>query len=528
MATVRYNLGEQTGSEELPKRRARFLVLSKKRKIIIATIVLLVLAGVVVVTLSRGGDLPEVQTAKVEKRALLESKVTSNGQVVPDDKINLTAEVSGRVTEVFVKEGDQVKRGAPLLKVDPTQLAASTSIQEAGLRAQLAEVANQTAALNAAENAVNNAVAALNTAQADLERATAEQKNAEIEFKRYTDLLESGITSRSTYDSAKMRYESYTASVNAAAARVKQSDVQVKDAKIRVQQSQAGLNASKARVAQQQASLDRESDQLRKTTQYASINGVVVGPLIEVGTFAVANLQSTPLLLIADMSVINVEVWVDETDIANVAVGQKAKVKVDALGEIEIEGDVVEKAASAVNRSGQTIAQTTTQRSQEAKDFKVVIKLVNMKEEVRTRLRPGMSATAVITTDRRENVIAVPLQALVERDPSQLKGATPGGKNQGQPQAQAQAQAQAQGQEGPGQNVKDKKPVKGVFTVNQDKVVFTQVETGITGESEIEIKSGLEVGQEIITGPFRQLRTLKEDQKIKREDKNKKPAGESK
>jgi HlyD family secretion protein len=206
-----------------------------------------------------------------------------------------------------------------------------------------------------------------------------------------------------------------------------------------------------------------------------------------------------------------------------VAVGQKAKVKVDALGEIEIEGDVVEKAASAVNRSGQTIAQTTTQRSQEAKDFKVVIKLVNMKDDVRERLKPGMSATAVITTDRRENVIAVPLQALVERDPSQLKGANPGGKNQGQPQGQAQAQAQGQGQ-----NAKDKKPVKGVFTVNQDKVVFTQVETGITGDSDIEIKSGLEEGKEIITGPFRQLRTLKDDQKIKREDKNKKPAGESK
>ncbi|MCI0661202.1 MAG: efflux RND transporter periplasmic adaptor subunit, partial [Acidobacteria bacterium] len=430
MATVRYNLGEHEHSDEKAGRRSRFMVLSKKRKIIIATIVLLALAGMVVVAIfSRSSDLPVVQTANVERRPLLESKVTSNGQVIPIQKINLTAEVSGRVTAVFVKEGDQIKKGTPLLKVDPTQLAAATSIQEAGLRAQQAEVQNQMATLNAAENAVNNAIAALNTAQADLERASAEQKNAEIEFKRNTDLLESGIKSRSEYDSAKMRFDAQTASVNAAAARVKQSEVQVRDSKIRVQQAQAALNVSKARVSQQQASLDRESDQLRKTTQFASINGVVVGPIIEVGTFAVANLQSTPLLLLADMSVINVEVWVDETDIANVAVGQKAKVKVDALGEIEIEGDVVEKAASAVNRSGQTIAQTTTQRSQEAKDFKVVIKLVNMKDDVRERLRPGMSATAVITTDRRENVIAVPLQALVERDPSQLKAATPGGKD---------------------------------------------------------------------------------------------------
>jgi len=518
MATVRYNLRENERSGEMQGRRSRLLVLSKKRKIIIAIVVLLALtAGVIATIYGRRGNLPEVQTAKVERRALLESKVTSNGQVIPIQKINLTAEVSGRVTGVFVKEGDKIKKGDPLLKVDPTQLAASTSIQEAGLRAQLAEVQNQLAALNAAENAVNNAIAALNTAQADFERATAEQKNAEIEFKRKTDLLESGITSRSDYDSAKMRYDSYTASVNAAAARVKQSEVQVRDAKIRVQQSQAALNVSKARVSQQQASLDRESDQLKKTTQFATINGVVVGPLIEVGTFAVANLQSTPLLLIADMSVINVEVWVDETDIANVAVGQKAKVKVDALGEIEIEGDVVEKAASAVNRSGLGIAQSTTQRSQEAKDFRVVIKLVNMKDDVRERLKPGMSATAVITTDRRENIIAVPLQALVERDPSQLKGANPGGKDQGQTQGQNK-----------GQSAKDKKPVKGVFTIKQDKAVFTAVETGITGESDIEIKSGLDAGLEIITGPYRQLRGLKDDQKIKREDKNKKPAGENK
>src|SRR5262245_12648160 len=532
MATVRYNLGEHERSDEKAGRRSRFLVLSKKRKIIIATVVLLALAGIVVVAVfSRRSDLPVVQTANVERRPLLESKVTSNGQVVPFQKINLTAEVSGRVTGVFVKEGDKITKGTPLLRVDPTQLAASTSIQEAGLRAQQAEVQNQIASLNASENAINNAIAALNTAQADLERATAEQKNAEIEFKRKTELLEAGIDSRSSYDSARMRYDTFTASVNAAAARVKQSEIQVRDAKIRVQQSQAALNASKARVSQQQASLDRESDQLKKTTQYASINGVVVGPIIEVGTFAVANLQSTPLLLIADMSVINVEVWVDETDIANVAIGQKAKIKVDALGEIEIEGDVVEKAASAVNRSGQTIAQTTTQRSQEAKDFKVVIKLVNMKDDVRERLKPGMSATAVITTDRRENVIAVPLQALVERDSSQLKAATPGTKDQGQQQGQAQAapQGQRQGQgQGQGQNAKDKKPVKGVFTINQDKAVFTPVETGITGESDIEIKSGLDAGKEIITGPFRQLRTLKDDQKIKREDKNKKPAGENK
>jgi HlyD family secretion protein len=158
--------------------------------------------------------------------------------------------------------------------------------------------------------------------------------------------------------------------------------------------------------------LRSQSDLLAKTTQYSPIQGVIANLPIQVGTFAVANFQSTPLMIIADMSLINVEVRVDETDIKNVQVGQKSKIKVDALGEREIEGEVVEKAASAITRTGQNIVQTQTSGNQEAKDFKVVIRLVNMPEDVRNSLRPGMSATATVTTDRRENVVAIPLQAL--------------------------------------------------------------------------------------------------------------------
>ncbi len=486
------------------------MAVSRNKKIIIGVGVLVVLGAVIGLTLfNRGKDLPEVQVAKVEKRTLLESKVTANGEVRPIQFINLTAEVAGRVTDVFVKEGDLVKKGQPLLRVDPTQLANSTSAQEAGLRVVQADVQNQMAAINVAENAINTARAALVTAQADLERAAVEKNNASIELKRQTDLLESGIASRSTYDTAKMRYDSAVASVNAAKARVDQSEVQVKDAEIRVKQAQAQLEASNARVSQQKANLAQQADQLKRTTQYATIEGVVGGPIIQVGTFAVSSFSSTGLMIIADMSTINVDVKVDETDIKNVRHGQKAKVKVDALGEREIEGEVVEIAATALTRSGQSIAQTATSGSQEAKDFKVVIRLTNMAPEVRDALRPGMSATSVITTERRENIVAVPLQALVERDPQQLQ--TGGG-------------AAAGGQE---QSPKDKKPIKGLFAVENNKTVFKPVETGITGENDIEILSGLSEGQEIVIGPYRQLRTLKPDQAIKREDKNKKPGGDA-
>jgi len=486
------------------------MAVSRNKKILIGVGVLLIIAVIIAATLyGRRGDAPEVQVAKVEKRAVLESKVTANGEVRPIQFINLTAEVAGRVTDVFVKEGDLVKKGQPLLRVDPTQLANSTSVQEAALRAVQADVQNQSAAINVSENAINTARAALVTAQADLERAQVEKTNAQIELKRQTDLLESGIASRSNYDTAKMRFDSATASVNAAKARADQAQVQITDAEIRVRQSKASLDAANARVAQQKASLAQSSDQLSKTTQYATIEGVVGGPIIQVGTFAVSSFSSTGLMVIADMSVINVEVKVDETDITNVKKGQKAKIKVDALGEREIEGEVVEIAQTALTRSGQNIAQTATTGSQEAKDFKVVIRLVNMSQDVRERLRPGMSATSVITTDRRENIVAVPLQALVERDADQVKsGGAPAPS--------------------PSQNPKDKKPVKGIFAVENNKTVFKPVETGITGENDIEITSGLNAGQEIVIGPYRQLRTLKPDQAIKREDKNKKPSGDNK
>ena len=486
------------------------MAVSRNKKIIIGAGAIVVIGVVIGVSVSRRNELPEVQAAKVERRAALEAKVTANGEVRPIQFISLQSEVTGRVTDVFVKEGDVVKKGTPLLRVDPTQQQSLTSIQEAALRAQQAEVQNQISALTTAENAINTARASLTTFQADMERANAERNNAEIELKRAATLLEENIGSRQNFDAAKMRFDSATASVNAAKARVDQAQVQVKDAEIRVGQAKTAIDAAKAREAQQRANLAQQSDLLRKTTQYATIDGVVGGPIVQVGTFALANFSSTQLMLIADMATINVEVNVDETDITNVKPSQKAKVKVDALGELEIEGQVVEIAQTAKTRSGQTIAQTSTTGSQEAKDFKVTIRLVNMKEEVRNRLRPGMSATATISTDRRENVIAVPLQALVERDPDQLKkesGAAP--KPTPTPQ---------------NQNPKDKKPVKGVFVIQNNKTVFTTVETGITGDNDIEIKSGLNEGQEIVTGPYRQLRTLKNDQAIKREDKNKKAA----
>jgi len=465
------------------------MTIPKKKKVAIASVVILLLAAAAVTfsVYARREVFPEVQTARVERHSLLESKVTANGEVRPIQFINLTAEVSGRVIDIFVKEGDQVAKGKPLLRVDPTQQASSTSIQEAAVRAGQAGVQDQTVAISAAENAISDKEAELNTVKADLERVKVEHKNAGVELRRNTELLESGIVSRSIYDTAKMRYDAAAAAVDSAAARVQQMQVQTRNAEIRVGQARAALAGAEARAEQARVSLSKESDLLSKTTQYSPINGVVANLPIQIGTFALANFISTPLMIIADMSMINVEVRADETDVSRIKVGQTARVKVDALGDRELQGEVVEIAASAVTRTGQTIAATAVAGSQEAKDFKVVIRLTNLTNETMNRLRPGMSATATISTDRRENVIAIPLQAIVEDE---------------QPSGKA---------------AKENKAKKGVYVVRNDKAVFTPVETGITGENDIEISSGLQEQQEIIIGPYRQLRNLKNDSVIKRE-----------
>ncbi|HWP43330.1 MAG TPA: efflux RND transporter periplasmic adaptor subunit, partial [Blastocatellia bacterium] len=356
-------------------------------------------------------------------------------------------------------------------------------------------VENQRVAVQQAENSVNQMKASLAAAEAEQERNKADLQFAENEFNRYQQLVEAGIVTKSQFDSAKSRVEQARAIVAAQDARITQFKVQIKDAELAVERAKAALNSSIQRVSQGQAQLNQEADQLKKTTRYSPIDGVVSSLPVKVGEFALASFSSTPLLTVADMSQINAEIKVDETDIADVRVGQKAKVKVDALGDIEIEGEVIEKGASAITRSGQTISSTAN--TQEAKDFLVKIKL-NPTDEIAAKLKPGMSTTAVITTATVDNVLTIPLQAIVPRElPDE------GGEKK-------EADSQSGG-------TSRKKEVEGVFLFKNGRAEFTPIETGIKGDQEIEVKSGVSEGDEIIIGPYKTLRTLKDKDQVKRE-----------
>jgi len=465
---------------------------SRKKKLMIALILLVTLGAVVGISVTRGRTAAVVvQVERVTRRPLLESKVTANGEVRPRNFVNMTSEVPGRVIEIYVKEGDWVKAGTPLLKIDPTQISSEAESSQANLQAARAEVQNAQVQVDAARNNVLNVQASLAAAKYELERAKADLAFAEEEFRRREQLLEQGVISRAEYDRARASYRGAQALVEAQQQRVQQLEAQLRDAQIRVRQAQAQLRSAQARVAQIQANYKSALDRLAKTIQKAPIDGVVANLPVRVGQYVLASFSTTPLLTIADMSEINVEVQVDETDIARVRVGQKARIRVDALGDQELEGVVSEVGRAALVRGGQALPDLTP-TGQEAKDFKVVIKLINLTPEAHDRLRPGMSATATITTDMRENVIAVPAAALVERDAEEV----------GEPIASANGQ---------------KKRLQGVFIVQDGRAIFRPVETGISGEMEIEIVSGLEEGMEVIVGPYRELRTLKHNAIVKKE-----------
>ena len=504
------------------------MAMSRKKKIIIGASALVVLLAVILIAIfATRKDVPEVQVVKLEVKPELRSTVVSSGEVRPIQFQNITSEVQGRIEEIFVQEGQLVQKGSPLVRLDPNQLESSTDAQLAALQtaqndirsteSQVSAANNQLAQaqqqLNIAQVAVDNARQGVVTAQTEVDRAEVEVNAANRELRRAEQLLESGVIARSEFDSARDRVENARVNLNTAKARLESQRISIRDATARVNQQQiavrdarravdtANINvrSSQSRADQQAAVLRGQRNQRDKTLQIAPISGVIAEIPSRVGTFAVAGLSTTPLMTIADMSTINVEVKVDETEIDRVSVGQPAKIKVDAFGDAEIEGEVTQKTPLAVGKSQTSGGLSTNINVQEAKEFRVVIQLKNLPEELQNGLRPGMSATATITTQTAQNVIAVPLQAVVEKRPE--AGASPSPSPQGN-----------------GPEPADRpKPIKGVYVLEDNKVKFVEVETGITGESDIQITAGLSEGQEVITGPSRVLNTLKEGTVVKKQ-----------
>jgi HlyD family secretion protein len=432
------------------------MAVSKRTRIAGVVVAVLLLAGIVGFSVTRDSrSRVAVQTDKVGRRDLV-SVVSASGEVKPKRYVNIAANVSGRITELKVLEGESVRRGQVLARIESTRFAADARQSEAGVQALRAE----------------------------LERAKADLEASRLAFERTKAMHDEKLVSDSAFDQA--------------------------DAELKMRA--ANLDAVRRRIAQGEAAFESSRDNLEKTVVVSPMDGSVTSLQKEEGEVVIGaqSFQPTVIMTVADLSVMEVEILVDETDIRNVALGQAATVRVDALEGLELQAEVTEIGSSAIPR-GSTVAGQAQAAStaNQAKDFKVTVTL----KDPPASLRPGLNATADITTARRDKAVAVPIQAVVVRELNkQGKVMDPGALQAADSEPTAPV-AREKGEE-----------KEGVFVVSKGQASFKPVKTGIIGETEIEVTDGLAEGDEIVVGSYKTLRTLKDQARIKPE---KKPKGGS-
>ena len=445
------------------------------KKILIGVGAILLLAVIVAFTVHQSSkNVVTVQTAKVQRQDLA-TVVSASGEVKPKTYVNIGANAVGKITHLFVREGDHVKRGQLLAQLENVQSSADVSANEASLQA--------------AETDAIAADAALKTATADLVRAQADYDRNKLDWDRAENLFKGGLISKSDFDSRRNAWAT--------------ADAGLVQAQARVAQARAQKDSADKHVSQARATLTRATDILQKTSYAAPFDGVITNLPVREGETVVIGIQNSPgstLMTLADMAIITAEVKVDETDIVNVRLGQPSDVTIDAIPRKVFHGTVSEIGDNAIVRSSGLSTSQQTTASEEAKDFKVVVTLQDAPKD----LRPGLSATAKITTATRNSTLALPIQALTIRTHSQLEQqkSSPGSVQAASPAPKETASKKDEG-------------VQGVFVIRNRKAEFVPVTTGITGTTDIEVVEGLKEGDEIITGSYKILRTLRPGSGVK-------------
>ena len=445
------------------------------KKIAIGAGVVLGLTLIVGVSVHQSGkNVATVQTGRVQREDLA-AVVSASGEIKPKTYVNIGANAFGKITRLYVKEGDHVKQGQMLAQLENVQSSADVNATEASLQA-------------AATDALA-AEAGLKTANADLERAQADYDRNKLDWDRAQNLYKDGLISKSDFDSRKDAWATAEAGLDQAQARVNQARAQVESAD--------------KHVAQNRATLTRYTDVLHKASYSAPFDGVITNLPVREGETVVIGIQNSPgstLMTLADMSVITAEVKVDETDIVNVNLGQPAEVSIDAIPNRTFHGTVSEIGDNAIVRSTGIATSQQSTPSEEAKDFKVVVMLSDPPKD----LRPGLSATAKITTASKKNVLSIPIQSLTVRTQAQLdeEKATPGSVHAAAPQKETAS--------------KDRdREIQGVFVIRNKKAEFIHVTTGIAGTSDIEVVDGLNEGDQVVTGSYKILRTIRSGSGVK-------------
>lgn len=439
-----------------------------RKKWVWVALVLLVIGGVSAGVFSRRQDQGLVVTAETIQKRDLEAIVSASGKIEPQKTVNISAQSMGRVTRLAVKEGDRVKAGQFLLQIDAV-------VAEAAVRRD--------------EAAVAGARTALEQSRVSLQSARANLELARQALKRQHDLNQSGLTTREMLERAEAEVE------------VRESDLHAREQEIKNRETQ---------LRQQEAGLQSSRHTLSQVRFDAPFDGIVTRRNIEEGENVVVgtmNNAGTVLLTVADMSVIEAEIEVDETDIPFVQLGQPARITIDAIPDKSFAGRVTEIGNSPIQA---TAAAGSTART--ATNFKVTVTVEGQIPDV----RPGFTCTAEITTATRGNALSVPIQALTVRELLYDAGGNlipetrppkPRFQFQFGPQATASAATPATTELLPGQK---REETEGVFVIRDGKATFVKVQLGIAGERYLEVLGGLNEGDRVITGPFESVRGMYE------------------
>lgn len=418
--------------------------MTKKKKIIILVSAIVLL---LIIALVKGGSskvATEVSTEKASLRTIIET-VAASGKIQPETEVVISSDVSGEIIEMAVREGDQVKTGDLLLKINPDLVES---------------------ALSRAEAALNTSRANLAGSKARLAQSEAQLVNAKASFDRNKKLYDDQVISQSEFDNATSSYEVAKAEVEAA---------------------KESVSAAIFNVKSGEATLKEARENLGRTSIYSPMNGTITKLQKEKGERVVgtAQMAGTEIMTVADLSVMEVAVEVNENDIVRVDIGDTTEIEVDAYLNEKFKGLVTEIANSA-NIVGSSADQVTNF------DVKIRIlpssyrKLIKGDSTTSSPFRPGMSATVDIRTTQADNILTIPIQSVTTRAE---KDTTKGEERKIR-------------EENTEENEEEEELQECVFVIDGEQVKQVKVETGIQNTMYIEIKSGLEEGTEVVTGPY--------------------------
>jgi HlyD family secretion protein len=427
------------------------MAMSKSKKTLLVVAIVVVVAVLVVLNFTMSGSKGTEVHAESVAQRDLVETVSASGRIQPQTKVNITSEVNGEIIALPVKEGDTVKASQLLIVLDTLRLRSD---------------------LDQARYAVTEITARVQGAKVVLDQS-------EEEYNRQKQLFDNKLTSETQFNNA--RYEFLNA--------------------------KSSFEAMQASANQLHAGYDKEVENFKKSQITAPMDGIVTYVDCEVGEIAAAQTaftQGKTLMIISNLNVFEVEVEVDETEIGKIDVRQPAKISVDAFPDTTFAGEVIEIGNTAVLSSSGTDQST---------NFKVKV----IFKDVGVKIRPGMSATVDVTTNKREKVLTVPYAAVVMRSFSRdsLEQSMSGAPAESVGAGEVHAAVTGPDSTGKDQAEMERKELKGVFVIRSGKAHFVGIATGIADQKNIEVTTGLIVGDSVITGPYRVLRTVKEGDPIK-------------